>query len=134
VSPRCVGSIRKKFWCSNVCVIHKTFFWYVNKFKLKLILKIIKNVKNYLTTIYHRPAQCHSHLLPLQSSLSYLNKKNYIIIQCVISCLLRSTELTVRRDTSRRLKWPDVSPFKSFSRELSNTEKIYYKIYPTGQV
>jgi len=34
-----------------------------------------------------------------------------------------STELTVRRDTSSRLKWPDVSPFKSFSRELSYTEK-----------
>jgi len=45
-----------------------------------------------------------------------------------------STELTVRRDTSSRLKWPDVSPFKSFSRELSYTEKINYKIYPTGQV
>jgi hypothetical protein len=51
----------------------------------------------------------------------------------LVACYV-STELTVRRDTSSRLKWPDVSPFKSFSRELSNTEKVIYEIYPTGQV
>jgi hypothetical protein len=84
----CWQKKKKKIVCSTVVCNTQKNFWYVNKFKLKVILQIIKNVKNYLTIIYYRPVQCHSHRLPLQSSVSYLNKQNYIILQYVISSLL----------------------------------------------